>query len=90
MDMIGLADEKVFMPMYDMKSKYAIMDTGVSYAILPTNDFIQIKDALKSYGVDCKDPGGDSLTSTHECTCKDHDGLPDIQIQLMQSMGEKA
>jgi len=40
MDMIGLADEKVFMPMYDMKSKYAIMDTGVSYAILPTNDFI--------------------------------------------------
>ena len=90
MGQIGLADEKVFMPMYDMKSKYAIMDTGVSYAILPTSDFLLIKEQLKSYGVECKDPGSDTLTSTHDCTCGSHDNLPDIQIQLLQSMGDKA
>jgi hypothetical protein len=67
--------------MYDMKSRYAIMDTGVSYAILPTSDFVLIRDELKKgYGVDCKDPGGDSLTATHDCKCKNHDDLPDIQI----------
>lgn len=58
------------------------MDTGVSYAILPTADFLQIKEGLKGYNVTCTDPGSDSLTSTHDCKCVDHDNLPDIQIQL--------
>lgn len=47
MGLAGLAEEKYFTPIYELKSKFAIMDTGVSYAIMPTSDFIQIKDNLK-------------------------------------------
>lgn len=80
MDLAGLAEEKYFTPLYELKSRFAIMDTGVSYAILPTSDFLLIKDGLKEYGVKCTDPKSDSMTSTHDCTCQSHDALPDIQI----------
>jgi hypothetical protein len=40
MALAGLAEEKYFTPLNELKSRFAIMDTGVSYAILPTADFI--------------------------------------------------
>lgn len=37
-----------------IKAKYAIMDTGVSYSLLPGNDFMILVEALNSYGVQCQ------------------------------------
>jgi hypothetical protein len=31
----------------DIKARYAIMDTGVSYALIPTGDFLKIKESLE-------------------------------------------
>lgn len=86
MAQVELNDPKEKQNLEDIKSKFAIMDTGVSYAILPVDDFLLIKKYLKSnYSVTCKEPEKSSLTSTHTCTCPDHDILPDIQISLQQS-----
>ena len=61
------------------------MDTGVSYAIIPTEDFLLIKEFLtKNFSVSCKEPEKSSLTSTYKCECPNHDVLPDIQIGLQQ------
>lgn len=42
----------------NVKAKFAIMDTGVSYSILPTNDYQAITKSLSEYGVQCEDPEG--------------------------------
>ena len=79
MNQIGLNDPKQYQELTDIKSGYAIMDTGVSYSIIPVDDFLLIQDFLKAnFSVSCKEPEKSSLTSTHTCTCPDHDALPDI------------
>lgn len=88
MAQVSLNEQKDNQVLEDIKARYAIMDTGVSYAIIPVDDFLLIKEYLKSnFSVSCKEPEKSSLTSTHTCTCPDHDILPDIQISLQQSEG---
>lgn len=88
---VGLNDPKQFQELTEIKSRYAIMDTGVSYSIIPVDDFILIQEFLKSnFSVSCKEPEKSSLTSTYTCTCPDHSILPDIQISLQQSLGESS
>jgi len=41
-----------------VKAKNAIIDTGVSYAILPTNDYLAITRSLNDFGVQCENPEG--------------------------------
>ena len=67
-----------------MKAKYAILDTGVSYSLIPTNDFLQITKGLEDgFGVNCKEPSGSSsLTSVYSCSCEDFGRLPNIKIGL--------
>jgi len=57
----------------DIKAKYAIMDTGVSYALVPSADFLAVVRALGTlYGVQCQEPAGEhSMTSTYSCKCPD-------------------
>lgn len=43
---VGLNDPKEYQELNDIKARYAIMDTGVSYAIIPTEDFLLIKEYL--------------------------------------------
>lgn len=43
----------------NIKAQSAIIDTGVSYALLPVNDFEVIKNELNQYGVTCTAPGDD-------------------------------
>jgi hypothetical protein len=76
---VGLQDSQNYNMLSDLKSRYAIMDTGVSYAIIPVDDFLNLKEQLKTaFQVNCTEPEKSSLTSTHTCTCPDHDKLPDI------------
>lgn len=59
------------------------MDSGVSYAILPTDDFNLIKRTLGEYGVQCSEPeGAHSSTATPTCKCASFTQLPSIQIFL--------
>ena len=62
-----------------IKAKFAIIDTGVSYAILPTDDFNTIKQTLTEFGVKCSDPQGQhSSTSVAQCECASFTQLPTI------------
>ena len=71
-------------------AKNVIIDTGVSYAIIPTKDFLAIEEGLKKYGVNCKEPANSSLTSTYTCKCDKYDELPDITINIKDSPKEDA
>ena len=51
-----------------IKAKNAIMDTGVSYAILPTADYNVITKQLGDFGVKCESPeGAHQSTSIAKC-----------------------
>ena len=80
---VGLRDAKSHALLPEIKSKYAVMDTGVSYALIPAGDFLAIQDHLtRDYGVNCTEPASSSLVSTYKCSCKSYKELPDIQMQL--------
>jgi hypothetical protein len=67
---VGFRDSKKdkVMPLYDIRPNYAIMDTGVSYAIIPSKDFESIKDTLtNSYNVTFKAPEDSTNVSTYHC-----------------------
>ena len=67
-----------------VKARNAILDSGVSYSIIPSRDFILIQQGLEDgFGMKCNKPtDGASLTSVYECSCNSYSALPDIQIGL--------
>ena len=49
-----------------IKSRYVIMDTGVSYALIPAVDFVALTSELTSLGVKCSPPKGEgNLVNTY-------------------------
>ena len=71
----------------EIKGKYAIIDTGVSYALIPSRDFETITEGLKTYGVSCKPPSGEgqAMVAVSDCQCANFDALPSISIGLAAS-----
>lgn len=54
MTQAGLEDKTNSIPLSGIKAKYAIMDTGVSYSLVPGYDFQILVEALATgYGVQC-------------------------------------
>jgi hypothetical protein len=54
MAQVSLNDAKDNQELTEIKSRYAIMDTGVTYAIIPVDDFLLIKEYLKNnHSVSC-------------------------------------
>jgi hypothetical protein len=51
----------------NIKSSYVIMDTGVSYALIPAADFVSLTNELSSgFGVKCSPPKGEgNLVNTY-------------------------
>lgn len=80
----GLADSKgQHTDMAGIKAHFAIIDTGVSYAILPTADYQVITKSLGDVGVKCTDPQGEhSSTAIASCECPSFANLPSIQLFL--------
>ena len=80
----GMVDSKgQHSELQGIKAKYAIMDTGVSYAILPTADYQVITKSLNDYGVKCTQPEGEhSSTAIAKCECPSVSSLPSIQLFL--------
>jgi hypothetical protein len=83
MNKLTIAGKKGETDIPQNQPRYAIMDTGVSYAIIPSNDFDKVKNSLADYGVKCSEPKDSSLVSTQKCQCSDYSSLPDIQMTLM-------
>lgn len=76
----------------DIISKYVIMDTGVSYSLIPTDDFNALISLLKkNFGVNCTPPPKkeQNLVTTHQCTCKDYSSLPTLNISIAQDEHQK-
>lgn len=87
--MIGAMYDKEFLikpttttgvaPLSDLDARYAILDTGVSYSLIPSRDYIKIQQTLEDgYGVKCTDSGSSSLVSVSNCECESFDELPNI------------
>lgn len=68
--------------------KYAILDTGMSYALVPQKDFEKLLTEMSNFGVSCVQPKDQDLVSTHTCTCKDYNALPDIQFDFSSTPGQ--
>lgn len=82
MNQAGLIDSKGPIDLSGIKAQYAIMDTGVSYSLVPSHDFQILVEALESgYGLHCVQPSGEqSMTSVYNCKCEDYSILPSIRI----------
>lgn len=84
MSAAGLADAKgQHQDLQGIKARFAIIDTGVSYAIMPTADYQALTRALGDFGVKCAAPEGEhSSTAVSTCTCASFSQLPSIQLFL--------
>lgn len=61
------------------------MDSGLSYALIPSEDFKVVKNTLSQYGVQCAETTKEkdaAQASASECTCKDYNALPAIQFKI--------
>jgi hypothetical protein len=67
---------------YQIKSKFLIVDSGVSYALIPTHDFVAILDNLSKIGVKCVEPKDASLVTTYSCDIQDYNKLPDLLMRV--------
>ena len=63
-----------YLPLNDINPQFAILDTGVSYSIIPSKDFETIENELtSSYNVTFKAPSDSTNVSTHTCDCPNYD-----------------
>lgn len=72
----------------DVESKFMILDSGLTYALVPTDDFNKLTNLLSTkYGVDCKKAekkeGQLAQVNPSSCTCKDYNSLPEIDLKLL-------
>ena len=78
----------------DVGSNIMILDSGVSYALIPTEDFNKLSDVLsKNYGVSCKkgerQEESNSQVASSDCTCKDYSSLPALKMTLFANKEDK-
>jgi hypothetical protein len=77
----------------DVGSKIMILDSGVSYALIPTEDFNKLSEILsKNYGVTCqkgeRQESGSQVNSS-DCKCKDYSSLPSLKLTVMANKEDK-
>lgn len=77
----------------DVGSKHMILDSGVSYALIPTEDFNKLSEVLgKQYGVSCqkgeRQESGSQVASS-DCKCKDYSSLPALKMTVLANKEDK-
>lgn len=81
---LSFADNKKF----TTTSKHMILDSGLSYALIPSADYKALTQMIESnYGVKCtadkdKQQYGAQVASS-DCSCKDYDSVPSLKMQLL-------
>jgi hypothetical protein len=78
---LTFSDDKKF----TSTSQHMILDSGLSYALIPSADFKALTEMLSTnYGVNCQtDSKKDKFTaqvSSSSCTCKDYNSLPSLKM----------
>jgi hypothetical protein len=67
-----------------------VVDSGVSYTLVPVADLKSILEELHGLGVNCQEPGDkDSLVSTQKCQVEKFEKLPELRIMLKTDSGSK-
>ena len=79
---------------YFDKLKPSCVDSGVSYALIPTEDFNKLTTLLsKNYGVTCKAGARQEESNTQvvssDCTCKDYSALPALNMNIFANKEDK-
>jgi hypothetical protein len=77
----------------DVGSNIMILDSGVSYALIPTEDFNKLSEVLsKQYGVTCqkgeRQESGSQVASS-DCKCKDYSALPALKMTILANKEDK-
>lgn len=78
----------------DVGSKHMILDSGLTYALVPSEDFNKLTDMLdKNYGVKCKaaekKEGQLAQVNPSSCSCKDYNALPELSLKILQTQDDK-
>lgn len=74
----------------DLESRHMILDSGVSYALIPSEDFGKVSGFLeKNYGVKCKQGNKKDNFSAQvdasDCSCADMSKLPDLSLTVLSN-----
>lgn len=66
------------------KSDKVMIDTGVSYALVPKDDIDTISKALMGYDITCQSPGFEADIIEYKCSCDQGSlsSLPPIQLYI--------
>lgn len=68
-------------------SKHLILDSGLSFALIPSEDFKVLTALLqKNYGVNCAQSSeakkDKAQVNSSSCTCKDYQSLPALKFKI--------
>lgn len=71
-----------------IESRHMILDSGVSYALIPSQDFKQLTEILeKKYEVVCKSgvkkDNFSAQVDPSDCQCLHYDKIPNLNIKLL-------
>ena len=69
-------------------SKHMILDSGVSYALIPSEDFTKVSGFLEqNYGLKCKKgekkDNFSAQVNPSDCTCKDIQSMPSLSMNIL-------
>lgn len=92
---IGMNEEVIFgEETLKTSTNHLILDSGVSYALIPSEDFATLSQMLESnHGFKCH-PGNQkdnfsAQVDPSNCDCKDFASLPPITMTVMGFAGDK-
>lgn len=73
-------------------NRQMILDTGVSYTLVPLEDFQFLVNLLNRFGVQCKEMDSEnqgSLVTTRKCNVDDYNRLPDLRMKVKGADGKE-
>lgn len=79
---------------FNSVSKHMILDSGLSYALIPSADFASLTQMLNTeFGVNCigdaKKDNFSAQVASSSCTCKNYGSLPALKMQLLANADDK-
>lgn len=72
---------------FESTSKHMVLDSGLSYALIPSEDFKKLTEMLSTkYGVKCVGEAGkdnfSAQVSSSDCSCQDVHNIPSLKMQI--------
>ena len=91
MNNIALSDGKKI----ESESKHVILDSGLSYTLIPSEDFTKFSELIKTnYNISCaagnKADNISAQVDPSKCDCPDYSSLPSLSFDLLANKEEKS